>query len=195
MFAQQRWDLKKDKSGIKIYTASQVNSDYKCVKVECIIDCNFSQLLAVLFDIEKHHEWVCNTRSCELCKKVSDSELIYYSQISTPWPFSNRDFIAHLKVKQVSDAVLAIESHTEPEYKPCTKNCVRVKTSDAYWTITSLASASLKVEYIIKFDPGGTMPPWLINLFITEGPYQTFSKLKERVQAPQYRNAHFSFIK
>jgi len=194
MQAQAVWDLKKDKNGIKIYTANQDNSNFKSIKVEFSVDANFSQLLAVLFDIDKHHEWVYNTKSSELCKKVSDSELIYYSQVSSPWPFSNRDFIAHLKVKKRSADVLTIESHTEPDYRACTGNCVRIRTSDSYWTITSVGANSLKIEYVIKFDPAGSVPAWLINMFVTEGPYVTFKNLKDRVHSPVYQNAHYSFV-
>lgn len=193
--AQAVWELKKDKNGIRIYTAKQSNSNYKCLKVECLMEAKFSQIIAVLFDIDKHYEWVYNTKSSEICRKVSDSELIYHSQVNAPWPFSNRDLIAHLKVKERSPQMLTIESHAEPAYMPCKKNCIRIRASDSYWTITAVNNNSIKVEYVIQFDPGGTVPAWLINMFVTDGPYETFKKLKERVHSPDYRNVHYSFIR
>ncbi len=193
--AQNAWELRKDKNGIKIFTARQNNSNYRLVKVECMVEAKLSQLIALLFDIDKHHEWVYDTKSSAVCKKLSDSEMLYYSEVSVPWPFCNRDFVAHLKVCEKSPRVLSIESHAEPDYLCNKKNCVRVRTSDSYWTITSLSDHSLKIEYIIKFDPGGAIPGWLINMFITDGPYETFKNLKERVHASSYQNAHYSFIK
>ncbi len=193
--AQVAWDLKKDKNGIKVYTAKQGNSNFKSVKVECTVNAKFPQLIAALFDIDKHHEWVYNTKSAKLLKKISDSELVYYSEVTAPWPCSNRDFVAHLKVSERSPGILIIESHAEPgnvEYK---KNCVRILVSDSYWTITAVSNNTLKLDYVIRFDPGGSVPAWLINLFITEGPYETFKNLQERVHLSEYQNAHYSFIR
>jgi hypothetical protein len=195
MQAQTVWEQKKDKNGIKVFTANQGNSNYKSVRVECTVNAKFSQLIAFLFDIEKHKEWVYNTKSAQLCKRVSDSELIYYSEVTAPWPFSNRDFVAHLKVSQRSPGLLTIESHAEPGYLPYKKSCVRILNSDSYWTITAQSNNTLKLDYVIRFDPGGSIPAWLINLFITEGPYETFKNLRERVKSPAYQNAHYSFIR
>src|SRR5258707_6333996 len=93
---QENWKLKSNKEGIAIYLRSLPDSKFKAVKVECEVAASLSQLVAVILDVKTWVEWVYRTKSCILLKQVSPSELYYYSEVSIPWPASNRDFIAHL---------------------------------------------------------------------------------------------------
>ena len=187
--ADANWQLKSDKEGIQIFTAKVDDSKFKSVKVICTIKATPAQLIAVLFDIDKHPEWVYNAKGDRLLKMISDKELYYYSEVKTPFPVTNRDFISHLNLSRVSEKVIAISSRAEPNYMPEKKGIVRVKNSKTDWTITSLNGSETKIEYVIQFDPAGSVPAWLVNLFVTEGPFQTFKKLKQRVQMSLYKNA------
>ncbi len=189
------WKLKKETSTLKIFTATINNSDYKAVKVECTVTGNFSQVIAALFDIDRQQEWVYSDKHSKLLKKVSNSELIYYSEVSVPWPATNRDFISHLTVTQPSINIVNIESHAEANFIPEKDGIVRIKNSTSHWTISSLGNNQLRIDYTIQFEPGGSVPVWLTNMFITKGPFETFDKLQERVKMPAYRNASFDFIK
>jgi ribosome-associated toxin RatA of RatAB toxin-antitoxin module len=183
------WEQKMNKEGIQVFTAKLDNSKFKSVKVICTINTGPAQLIALLFDIDRHPEWVYNAKGDRLLKKISDKELIYYSEVKTPFPVTNRDFISHLKLARTSAKVITIASQAEPNYLPEKKGIVRVKNSKANWTITTLNNNETRIEYVIQFDPAGSVPAWLVNMFVTEGPFQTFRKLKQRVQMPEYKNA------
>jgi hypothetical protein len=43
-------------------------------------------------------------------------------------------------------------------------------------------------------DPGGEVPSWIINLFISEGPYTSLVKLKQRIGLPKYAQAKHPLI-
>lgn len=188
VFATQ-WNLAKEKDGIKIFTAKLPDQAFKAVRVECLIAARPEQLLALLLDINNNHEWVYKTKSSRRLKTISPTELIYYAQMESPWPFSNRDIIAHLKVSRQSDKVIIIDSKAKPDYIPQEEDVVRIQSSKAQWTLTSLQENMIKVEYVIQFDPGGNIPPWLINLFVSDGPMISFLKMKERVNLAEYKNA------
>jgi hypothetical protein len=66
---------------------------------------------------------------------------------------------------------------------------VRLKRSQASWTFTTIPGNRIAATYEISFDPNGNVPPWLINLFITEGPYESLSNMKQIVREPKYLNA------
>jgi len=189
------WKLKKETRTMKIFTTNEDNSSYKSVKVECTVNAKFAQVIAALFDLDRQHEWVYNNKSSKLLKHVSDNELIYYSEVNVPWPCTNRDFIAHLKVTQPAPDVVNIESHSEPNYLPEKDGLVRVKSSSSHWVLTAIGNNQLKIEYTIQFDPSGSVPAWLTNAFVTKGPYETFDKLQDRINMSAYQNATFSFIK
>lgn len=193
--AVTEWKLKKEAGDLRIYTAAIENSDYKAVRVSCIVKGKFSQVIAVLFDIDRQKEWVFNDKYSKLLKRVQSNELIYYSEVSVPWPATNRDFIAHLKVTQSSANTVTIASHAEPSFIPEKNGIVRVKASSAQWTMTAIGNGQIKIDYVVQFDPAGSVPAWLTNMFVTKGPYETFSQLQSRMNMPAYQNVHFDFIK
>ncbi len=191
----QDWQLKKTGKNLEVFTADVAHSAYKSVKVVCTVQATFSQVVAVLFDLDRQKDWVFNDKSSTLLKQVKENEMIYYSEVSVPWPGNNRDFIAHLTVTQLSPSVVTIDSHAEPDYIPERAGLVRITSSTSKWTMTAMGNNQIKINYVIQFDPGGSVPAWVINMFVTKGPYETFSKLQQRVAMPAYSNAHYDFIK
>jgi hypothetical protein len=138
---------------------------------------------------------VYNDKYSKLLKTVAPNELIYYSEVNVPWPCTNRDYIAHLKVTQAPTGAVTIASHAEPDYVPAKDGIVRVRSSNATWTMTAMGGGKIKIDYVLQFDPAGEVPAWLTNMFVTKGPFETFDQLQKRMDMPAYKNAHFDFIK
>jgi hypothetical protein len=194
--AQPDWKLKQDKENIKVYTKNITNSALKAIRIVGNINASLSALTAVLLDINSTKEWVYATKSIAILKTISSSELIYYSELEIPWPVSNRDFIALLKVTQDEKTkAVSIDGFNKPAYLPSKKNVVRIQQSCSKWLITPTPNGQLKIEYVLQVDPGGSVPAWLINLFATKGPFETFKKLREQVRKPVYANRKLEFIR
>ncbi len=192
---QDDWKLKSDKDSIAIFTRTFPDSKFKAIRVVVELDATLSQLVAVILDVNTGAEWVYSTKSSILLKQVSPSELYYYSEVSVPWPVANRDFIAQLKAVQDSHSrVVTIYGPTFPDYLPVKKDIVRVRRSEGKWIISPVGDRRIKVEYTLRVDPGGELPAWLVNMFATKGPYESFKKLKEQLQKPVYANVHLPFI-
>lgn len=196
LFAQNNWVLKQDKEGIKVYTQHLDNSPYKAIKIVCTIDASLSRLTAVLMDINNSADWVYATKKCTLLKQLSPSELYYYSEIEVPWPASNRDFIVRLKVSQDEKTkAVSIIADNKPTYLPEYKNIVRIPQSDSRWLIEPLPNGQVKIEYVLQVNPGGSVPAWLINLFATRGPFESFKNLRLQVKKPMYNKVVLAYIK
>ena len=187
--AQNGWVLKKQEDGIKIYTRTQSNSKIKAIKVECIFNATLSQLAAVIFDINTNHQWVYRTKNYTVVKKNHPFDLYYYAEVETPWPVSNRDFIAHLKLSQNPvSRVMVVEAENAPYLLPQKQDIVRIMHSIGKWVVTVQNQTSIKAEYTLFTDPGGNVPSWLMNMFIADGPLESFQKLKEHLKKPVYAN-------
>ena len=193
--AQSDWMLKKDEDGIKVYTGKTLNSNFKSVKVECTVNATLSQLVTFLLDVAHQHDWVYCNKSTQLIKKIGSNEIVFYAEVDVPWPCTNRDYISHITMSQPASQTLMIEARTEPDLLPERKGKIRVKNSRAHWEVTSVTKELQKIVYTVQFDPAGIMPAWLVNMFVTKGPLQTFQKLRECVSRPEYRNAYVDFIK
>lgn len=194
-FAQSDWTLKSNKNGISVYTKTVATSGLKGIKVKCSLPTTLSQMVALILDVNAGKQWVYGTKSSTLLKQISPSELYYYSEVDIPWPLNNRDFVAHLKVTQdVKTKVVTIDGPTEPKYVPVKNNVVRVKHSYGRWIFTPAKNNIVNIDYTLEVDPGGTIPVWLVNLFATTGPTETFKKMKTQIQLIKYVKANLSFI-
>lgn len=193
--AQGVWKLRRDEDGIKVFTTNTINSDFKSIKVECTVKATLPALIAFLMDIDKQHDWVYNTRSSQLLKQLAPNEVIFYAEVSVPWPGTNRDYVAHFTINQVSPSLTIIDSRAEPDLLPEKEGLIRVRRSVAHWQITTVSPDVQQIVYTVSFDPAGAIPAWLTNLFVTKGPFQTFQQLRAGVAAPAYRHAHVDFIK
>jgi hypothetical protein len=195
-FSQNDWSLRTDKEGIKVYTKNLENSPYKAVKTVCTIDASLSRLTAVLLDINSTKDWVYATKTCTVLKQPSQSELYYHSELSIPWPVSNRDFIVRLIVSQdAATKAVTVLGENQPNYLPENKSVVRIQQSYSKWVIMPLQNGKVQIEYVLQVDPGGSVPAWLINMFATKGPFESFQKLRMQVKKNIYDNAYLPFIK
>jgi hypothetical protein len=72
---------------------------------------------------------------------------------------------------------------------------VRVLNSPARWVLTPEGANRVKVIYTLHADPGGSIPAALVNMFATQGPAETFKKLRVELQRPAYKNAKLAYVK
>lgn len=195
-FAQTDWKLKNEKDGIKVYVGAVPDSKFKAIKVECELNTTLSQLVKVLLDIKTCPEWVDHTKLCTLVKQVSPSELYYYSEINIPWPAQNRDFVAHLTVRQNANTkVVTVDGPAVDGFVPEKDGVVRVHSSKGLWILTPLRKDVVKLVYTLQTDPGGAIPAWLVNLLVASGPMKSFQALKVQLKKPAYQHTQLDFIK
>ena len=196
VIAQQEWVLKKDKEGIQVFNGKAADSKFKIIRVTCVLDASISQLAAVLLATSRQPEWVIATKSSTLLKTLESSRIYYYTEIELPWPVSNRDMVAEMSITQNPVTKnLTIRANNINHIFPEKKGKVRIPFSQAVWEVTPIAKDKIKIDYSIKLDPGGGIPAWLVNLFTTNGPFETFQKLKIIIQDKQFQNRKFDFIK
>jgi len=193
--SQENWTLRKDKNGIKVFSRETKNFKFDELRVECEIEGRVSQLAALLFDVNKQYEWVYKTSKSELLKEVNAADVFFYTEIECPWPYENRDLVVHMTMKQNPvNKILTIEAKNVNDYLPKKKDIVRLKYSNALWTVTPISNKRFKIDYRVQIDLGDGIPAWLINLFSVNGPYDSFSNLKEKIKLPKYAQAKYPFL-
>jgi len=179
----QNWKLDKNKGGIKVYLAENPKSKFKSIKVECTLVGTYDKLIAILTDIDHLKDWVYNTKTSYLIKKLSPYDLYYYTETSIPWPMENRDAVVHLKIVRDSlQRFVKVTSVNENRLVPEKEGKVRVVHSLINWYVTMPTSKSISIVYTFEADPGGNLPAWLVNSFADKGPYESFKKLSELVK-------------
>ena len=182
LLSQSAWELKKNKDSICIYTRSTEASKFNELKVVFNLHGNFEQLRSVILDVNHYKDWVYASKVSTLVEKRSSDEMVYYAEVSVPWPLANRDYYSDTRVwvdsakkqMRISSCNL-INKYGEKEH------IVRVPFLKAEWTISMLTASMMHVEYILNWNPGGSVPAWIANMFSTNAPYQSFTQLQKRM--------------
>lgn len=191
--AQPGCTLELDKDSIAVYTCPRPDSRYKTIKSVFEIKATRSQLAAALLDVDGYTAWQYKTASVRVLQRVSDRELVYHTEVEAPALTSNRDFVIRLTVDpDPMTKGMIIEAVSIPDYIPAVENVIRVPYSRARWTVTPAGPGRLAVEYVIDIDLGGSVPPWVVNLFAAKAPYETFKSL--RAVIGDYRGKQVTFL-
>ena len=177
-YSQYSWRLSKDKDGIKVYESEIKNSNFKSIKVECVLPGTYDKLMAILSDVSRHKDWVFHSKTSNILKRNSPYDFYYYTETSMPWPMSNRDAVVHLTMNRDSlNRFLKVTATGVPNFIAEKSGKVRVPRSSVNWYVTMPSATSINIVYTFEADPGGSMPAWLVNMFADKGPYESFKKL------------------
>jgi hypothetical protein len=183
-FAQEEnCKLKKSSDGIMVYACKSDNEKFKSLKADFTIkNTSLDELVAFLYNVADYPEWQYKMVSAEILSRESDEDIITRSVIDAPWPVENRELIVRYQIIQNREQEeVHITAKTLAHDYPASKDLVRVLFSHAEWIVKKVGT-SLKVSYTLRVDPGGSIPVWLVNMGIAEGPYHTFTNLKKQLE-------------
>lgn len=193
--AQNNWKFRTEQYGIKVYSSQQDSSAFNALRATFETDATLSQYAAAVLDIDQYKRWNSAVHNPYIVKRINESELIYYSEARAPWPVQDRYVVLHLKVTQdPASKTLTIRLKNLPEIIPQKKGFIRIRDYHANVTVTPLSSTRVKVEYIARIDPGGSIPAWIANLLMDELPVKSFSQLKARLNAMGDQSEAVPFI-
>lgn len=182
-FSQVQWELTKEKGGIKVFTAKEASSKFKEVKVEAVFAGTIEKLVNILINVGRTKNWVYGTKDCYVIKRINANEILYYSETSLPWPVSNRDIPIKMQLTpDYKNNTLKVFATGVPNAVPEKKGVVRLPYFNASWDVRSEGRNKINITYILKMDPGGSVPAGVTNMFVTKGPYETFNNLAEMLK-------------
>jgi hypothetical protein len=172
--------LSNKKNGIGVYTAPGGHDGLKLINVTAEMTGSLQRVKQIFTDISIQKEWVYGTRKSYLVKKQDENSLLYYNETGLPWPANNRDVVIRMEIEEdPALKSLVIRQESEKGTFPANKGVVRVQHLSGKWIFTETGNKKLKAVYYLDIDPGGSLPAWVVNLFITKGPYETFVKLQQ----------------
>jgi ribosome-associated toxin RatA of RatAB toxin-antitoxin module len=190
------WQIKKEANGIMVYERKVPNSNFKELKSVVYVNTSMQSIVALINDWESYPQWVYRCGKSTTLKKINDTTVVHYQNVTAPWPFENRDFIVVVKFSQNRRTkIVTIKSESVANYIPPVAKHVRITSFSACWTLVPLKNGDIQVNYQLLVDPGGNVPAWLVNKFAVEGPYETMVNFKEWIVKDKYKKAQIPFIK
>ncbi len=177
-FGQTDWTLRKDKNGIKVYTTKEPGQKFESIKVEAQLTGTLQKLMAILTDVPSTKNWVYATKEAYIIREIKANDIIYYTRTALPWPVSDRDIAIHMQLnKDEGSNTLKVLAIGYPNGMPAKKGIVRITSFYSLWDVKFDGKSKLNIIYILKMNPGGSVPARITNMFITKGPYETFDNL------------------
>lgn len=193
-YAQENWELQKEEDGIKVYTSPVEGSGIKAFKAETVMEGDLSSFVAILKDVEAFPELYSSNSYTELIEQT-DTFQLQYSRTKLPWPLTDRDgvyansFRQHYGHKTVTITVDAVS-----DIRPEDEGFVRISEATGFWMLHPLGDQTVEITYQMHAEPGGSLPSWVINMFLVDSPVKDLKSLRERVKMEKYANRKFDFL-
>lgn len=190
--------LKRERDGVTIYIRDVPDTggllEFKGV-IE-LPEATLSAAIALFDDTASYPEWMYETAEGRVLRRVDFFERYTYTVIKVPWPFRNRDVVAHARMRQIPETgEIDIRIEGVPDYIPRRAGHVRVPMMRARWSFTPRPGGGVTVAYRMYSAPGGNLSKRLANMVIEEVPYETLTRFRERVRAPKYARARYAEVK
>lgn len=194
--AELDWELRRDRSGIQVYTAVVEGSKHKAVRATMTIDKPANELVGLVMDPDACPEWAALCKESFVANTVSPTELFVYTYNDLPWPVTDRDAVGHVRwyrdpsSQSINMHVDIVEGHVKKK-----RRTIRLQYGQTSWTFTPLDGGSTRVDSYAHLDPAGATPAWLTNMLLVDSPYDTMVGMREVVNTGRYADTDISFIK
>ncbi|MGK0367647.1 MAG: hypothetical protein ACI9QD_000785 [Thermoproteota archaeon] len=171
------WKKLYSKSGLTFYSMTTKGSSLLKFRAKGILNTDTKETLAILRNVEENKKWDKNTKAKYTIENISDIEAITYSRSSIPWPFKDREFILRNKLSvNKKEMTLIVKSDSMVDKRsPKRKKYVRANIN-VIFRIRPLKNKTL-VDMIIKVDPKGSIPHWVVNIVQKSMPYDFLTSI------------------
>lgn len=182
------WVFKKKSDGIKIYTRESTDSNIKELKFTMQINSTMVGAIAVLTDVENYDQWVYKCNESLTLEEINNLKSFCYYHVDFPWPMSDRDMIVYSEVNQDPNTkTVTSSSYGRPEFIPEKEGLVRIYDHFNQWVFKPVSANKIEITYLLKSDPGGNIPDWMVNLAIDQGPLKSMKGFLSALDHPVYK--------
>jgi hypothetical protein len=179
------WSLARERDGVSVFLRDVDGFAIREFRGVATMRASVEQLLALYLDAGRCADWVPNCKSAELIETIGDAEWIVRTELNSPWPTKNRDYV--LRVVRSDDEKTGATTLTFMDVKDYSEQrcCVRMSRFQGYWKFKPVQGekeATVQVTYQNHFNPGGGFPAALVNAAIAGMPFDTLTNMRNLVE-------------
>ena len=188
------WKLKKEGSGVKVYTSKVPDSKFLAVSATVILNAKVDSVASLIMDLENCKKWATQCSEAYILERISNTETYVYSRNNIPFPGRDRDAVSHViwEKDPVTDTVSMTSTAVEGRVAKV-KGVIRIKQALAKWRFTPQQDGTLLVESFAHVNPASDMPKWLLNNLLVGSPFKTMKKIRKRLEDGVYDDAVLNF--
>ena len=189
---QENWELQKDENGIKVWTKDYPDSKFKQFRATTKIKVELENVVAVFLDIENMGAWYDRVEKVTMEEKISEVEGIYLIDFQLPWPVADR--ISAVRAILTHDTISNEVTVNTKYEKGIIKDSDRLVITDMFseWVLKPVEGGYVDIFHEGYMHPGGSLPAWIANSGVKEGPVNTLTALIAIL--PSYADVEVSFL-
>ena len=109
---------------------------------------------------------------------------------------TDRDLVVSSKMYQDKETGnLHSVSTSYNDFKSEDKDLIRITNHRNEWIFEPISPNKVNITYYLSADPAGSIPNWLVNMVVDQGPLQSMRAFRKLLQEDRYRNAQIADIK
>jgi ribosome-associated toxin RatA of RatAB toxin-antitoxin module len=126
----------------------------------------------------------------------STQKSIIYIRNRAPWPVASRDVVTERTLNQnpKSKVVTLRFQKTDAVMKASPAGVVRMESLVSNWRIIPVSPGKVMIEYQAHFEPGGSVPKSILNLIITNTPFNSLANIKKAVGEGKFKDTKLEWI-
>lgn len=178
-FAQSGdWELEKNDSGIKVYTRTVAGEDIREFKATTTIAAPRRDIAYVIINVNDYVNWYPDISEARILEKISATEFYVYNVLDLPWPATDRDGVSKMSITKTANTT-KITMQAVSGVKAEKSGLVRITKSYGFWELTTKGDQT-EIHFQYFASPAGSLPDWIINMFIVDNPFETLKLLKKK---------------
>jgi hypothetical protein len=178
----QTWEFAKEKDGIRIYTMKVDGKPLKAYKGIAEINAPADKVFALIEDVNNTDWWDKNLSQIKVLGYEKNRFARYHLIFDMPWPVSDRELYVDAKVtvepetgiRQITAGPLKVDI-------PAQKEMIRIDEYRQTWTVRPVNPNLTHVTLEGFVNPGGSLPAWVINMFIVDSPMNSIGEIRKRM--------------
>ncbi len=181
--------------GIDVYTRTVEGSPIKAYQGRTTVEATLDALVSLMSDVASFPLWMHNVNSARVLDIINDKERIAYVSQGVPWPVRDRDLVLYSKLEMNPDTggvIINIEAW--PDAYREQEGHLRITDMKSSWVFTPKENGMVEVVYETHVDPGGRIPPRLVNAHTLDTPLNSLRGLREMIKRPEYRDAFMDVL-
>lgn len=175
------WEFRREENGIKVYATKVEGYKYEKCKALANVNADLTTLYNYVKDPMNYKNFSDRIMKMETIKKT-ENKVLYYMQVDLPWPIYNRDGVYELMIKSKTDAEAIITIRARPDLLPEQDGFVRIHMANSYYKLTAKGKGKSHLHFEQHTDPNGSVPAWLINHYLEDGPIGNITVIKKSVE-------------
>ncbi len=174
------WKLRREESGVKIFTRNIQGSPFEEFKGTVTISkTTLTGVLDIIMDVKNYPNNFPNCGSAKVLEQKGKYNDIHYITIKAPWPVNDRDAIYEANTTFSQDGKHArVKLSPRGDYAQENKNYIRVHNGSGFWQLDEVSPGTVQVVYQFHADPAGEIPAWIANSVIVINPLKTLESLR-----------------